>query len=498
MNQEEKIYKLDINLLIPNKYQPRKQFSEESLNELAASIKEYGIINPLIVSKTDDKYEIIAGERRYRAAKKIGLTEVPVIIKTLEEKKKAEIALIENLQRENLNPIEEARSYQDIMKVSNMTQQALGEKLGKSQSAIANKLRLLNLPENIQQAIYEKRISEKHARSLMKVESEEEQTELLKKVIENKMTVKELDNLINQNEITENDIKEAIDDIMKSLKITEEIEEKELKESDNMNNGNFFPNFNNMMGNNNNVSLNSMNMQSMVQQPVNPQSEEMVIPPMGINAMPEPMPQMVNTPVMPDVPLFNQEMNNNVPSFEEPKIIDPVMEAVPHAEETPLFGGDFNQPVEAPIYEAPQTFEMPMQNNFVEPEQNLFTPSVEIPLPQPEPIQHVEMNHTTTEMPLFNPEMNNNVPSFEEPSIVEPVIEPVPQLEETPLFGAEFNQPIEPPVYEAPVTPVSFDIPVMMEQPVDKLTELKNWLEEKGIEYKAYSNEEKHCIIIEM
>ena len=137
---------LDINLIIPNKYQPRKVFDEKALNTLSESIKTYGIINPILVRRKNDKYEIIAGERRFRAAKQIGLTEIPAIIKNADEQQMAELALIENLERQSLSPIEEAKSYEEIMRIGNHTQENLAKKIGKSQSAIANKIRLLSLP----------------------------------------------------------------------------------------------------------------------------------------------------------------------------------------------------------------------------------------------------------------------------------------------------------------------------------------------------------------
>jgi len=177
--QTEQILNLAITDLVPNKYQPRKNFDEKSLIELTKSIKEYGILNPILVRKQDDKYEIIAGERRYRAAKLAGLTEIPVIIKNIKESDLAELALIENLHRENLNPIEEAKSYEEIMRLSNLTQQSLGKKLGRSQAFIANKIRLLSLPKTIQEALINKKISERHARSLMTVTDQKHQQELL-------------------------------------------------------------------------------------------------------------------------------------------------------------------------------------------------------------------------------------------------------------------------------------------------------------------------------
>lgn len=198
MNEQEKILYLNIDLLIPNKNQPRKVFNDESLKELSISIKEYGILNPILVRQSNDKYEIIAGERRFRAAKLAGLTEVPVRVKNIDDSQLAELALIENLQRENISPIEEAKAYEEILKLTSKTEQQLSEMIGKSQSFISNKLRLLKLPNNIQQALSQRRISERHARSLMTIEDKDRQTELLNKIVNERLTVKELDNIINE------------------------------------------------------------------------------------------------------------------------------------------------------------------------------------------------------------------------------------------------------------------------------------------------------------
>ena len=240
MQNETSVLKLNTNLIIPNKYQPRKVFDEASLNALSESIKQYGIINPILVRQKDDKYEIIAGERRFRAAIIAGLPEVPVIVKTADEQQMAELALIENIQRQGLNPIEEAKSYEEIMRIGNQTQSKLAEKIGKSQAAIANKIRLLSLPEEIQNALSKKQISERHARTLINVQDKEKQMNLLERIIKEKLTVKETEEIVN---LIGNDeeIKKAISDIMKSLNIKEE-----EKEDDNMN-GNFFPNFDNTL-----------------------------------------------------------------------------------------------------------------------------------------------------------------------------------------------------------------------------------------------------------
>lgn len=190
------IQNINIDLILPNRFQPRLIFDEKSLNELAESIKEHGILEPIIVRKLNDKYEIIAGERRYKAACIAGLTQVPVIIKNLNDYKSAQIAIVENVQRKNLNPIEEAKSYKRVLDKGQITQEELAKQLSVSQSTIANKLRLLNLDISVQQALSENKISERHARSLLKITSQEQQSKILNEIIEKRLTVKELDDKI--------------------------------------------------------------------------------------------------------------------------------------------------------------------------------------------------------------------------------------------------------------------------------------------------------------
>lgn len=196
MNREPLIQNVNIDYIIPNRFQPRLTFDEKSLNELASSIKEHGIIQPLVLRRLGDKYEIIAGERRYKAAQLAGLTEVPAIISNIDDNKSAEIALVENVQRRNLNSLEEAKSYKKILDKEGLTQEELAKKIGVSQSTIANKLRLLNLTSEAQDALMNDKISERHARSLLSVTDPEKQKALLNKVISERLTVRQLDDEI--------------------------------------------------------------------------------------------------------------------------------------------------------------------------------------------------------------------------------------------------------------------------------------------------------------
>ena len=165
-NNSEVVY-LYLDDIIPNRFQPREVFDDQALKELAVSIKEHGVIQPIIVRKVENKYEIIAGERRYKASTMAGLTKIPAIVKNLDDKESSKVALIENLQRKDLTPIEEARTYQKILELDDMTQEQLAATMGKTQSSVSNKLRLLELPEEIQEALLKEKISERHARSLL-------------------------------------------------------------------------------------------------------------------------------------------------------------------------------------------------------------------------------------------------------------------------------------------------------------------------------------------
>ena len=197
-NNTEVVY-LYLDDIIPNRFQPREVFDEQALKELAVSIKEHGVIQPIIVRKVDNKYEIIAGERRYKASTMAGLNKIPAIVKNYDDKESSKVALIENLQRRDLTPIEEARTYQKILELEDdMTQEELAATMGKTQSSVSNKLRLLALPDEIQDALLNEKISERHARCLLNVENANDQVKLLNKVIDEKLTVRELDKIVKE------------------------------------------------------------------------------------------------------------------------------------------------------------------------------------------------------------------------------------------------------------------------------------------------------------
>ena len=196
MIMEKEIYEINLDDILPNRFKPRLSFDQTSLNELAESIREHGIIQPLVVRKLGDKYEIIAGERRYKAATLVGLRRVPVIVMDLDDNKSAEIAIVENIQRKEMTALEEAKSYKKLLDRGYLTQEQLAVRMGKSQSSIANKLRLLNLSTDVQEALLNERISERHARSLLQVNDETDQKNILNEIISRKLTVKQTDELI--------------------------------------------------------------------------------------------------------------------------------------------------------------------------------------------------------------------------------------------------------------------------------------------------------------
>lgn len=194
---EVKVVKVPISQIFPNPYQPRKTFADEALADLCASIKEYGVLQPLLVSPADDgRYMLIAGERRLRASRLANLTEVPVIISDYTSQQIAEIALIENLQREDLHFLEEAEGYEQLMNEFHLTQEAMAARVGKKQSTIANKLRLLRLTAPVRKVLVEAGLSERHARALLKLDDDAKRLEVLAVVVEKNFSVRQTEDYI--------------------------------------------------------------------------------------------------------------------------------------------------------------------------------------------------------------------------------------------------------------------------------------------------------------
>ncbi|MDO5039266.1 ParB/RepB/Spo0J family partition protein [Clostridium sp.] len=202
---------IPLNKIVNNADQPRKFFDSDNIAELAESIKNHGIIQPLILKKDGTKYTIIAGERRWRASKILGIKEVPAIVMDLSEKEILEVSLIENIQRQDLNPIEEALAYRKLIEDFKLTQQELSKKIGKSRVAISNTMRLINLDERVQQYLIESVISEGHGRALLSIENKDLQYEIAQRIIDENLSVREVEKLIKDLFKKKNEIKKEIE-----------------------------------------------------------------------------------------------------------------------------------------------------------------------------------------------------------------------------------------------------------------------------------------------
>lgn len=219
--KKEKIVEIDVNLVVSNKDQPRKEFEKESLEELRDSIKKYGIIQPIVVRKISGKYEIIAGERRWRAAKEANLDKVPCIIKEVDDMEAIKIALIENIQRQDLNPIEEANAFKALMDNFSLTQEEVAEAVGKSRSYIANTIRLLNLDKEILDYVSQGKISAGHGKALLSVKNKKERLDIAKAIVDKNLNVRDTEKLVSRSKTKK--IKEKVS---QKDPFVEEVEEK--------------------------------------------------------------------------------------------------------------------------------------------------------------------------------------------------------------------------------------------------------------------------------
>lgn len=303
---EKTILQVPVEDIIPNRFQPRLSFDDTSLNDLALSIKQHGIIQPLVLRRKNDKYEIIAGERRFKAAKLAGLASVPAVISNLDDNASAEVAIVENIQRKDLTAIEEAKSFQALLDKGYMTQDELARKMGLSQSAISNKLRLLTLDESVQDAILSEKISERHARTLLKVPSHEKQKELLNKIINERLTVKQLEDEIKNMELTPNN----------EINVNPEpIAPKEEMLSDN--------NKNNNLGSIEDIYSNAMDIKDIIGNEQHPEELQPVekVTPDAFFSNPEKMPNKFFNFL--EDSAANMDTNEKIPTFEIPKQENP-------------------------------------------------------------------------------------------------------------------------------------------------------------------------------
>ncbi|USG65794.1 nucleoid occlusion protein [Brevibacillus ruminantium] len=196
--ENEEIRQIPVDEIVPNPYQPRTVFDDDKIDELCQTIRTHGLIQPIVVRMRNDRYELIAGERRWRATKKLGLERIPAIVKEFNDAQTASIALIENLQREGLTAIEEAVAYQKLIELHDLTQESLAQRLGKGQSTIANKLRLLHLPQEIQDALLSRFLTERHARALIPLKDRELQLKVLQEILERDWNVKQTETRVKQ------------------------------------------------------------------------------------------------------------------------------------------------------------------------------------------------------------------------------------------------------------------------------------------------------------
>lgn len=303
---EKTILQVPVEDIIPNRFQPRLSFDDTSLNDLALSIKQHGIIQPLVLRRKNDKYEIIAGERRFKAAKLAGLASVPAVISNLDDNASAEVAIVENIQRKDLTAIEEAKSFQALLDKGYMTQDELARKMGLSQSAISNKLRLLTLDESVQEAILSEKISERHARTLLKVPSHEKQKELLNKIINERLTVKQLEDEIKNMELTPNN----------EINVNPEpLAPKEEMLSDN--------NKNNNLGSIEDIYSNAMDIKDIIGNEQHPEELQPVekVTPDAFFSNPEKMPNKFFNFL--EDSAANMDTNEKIPTFEIPKQENP-------------------------------------------------------------------------------------------------------------------------------------------------------------------------------
>ncbi len=197
-SETEEVRQIPVNQIVPNPYQPRTVFDDEKIDELCQTIRTHGLIQPIVVRVRNNQYELIAGERRLRATKKLGMERIPAIVKEFNDTQTASIALIENLQREGLTAIEEAIAYQKLIELHNLTQESLAQRLGKGQSTIANKLRLLHLPDSIQEALMGRKITERHARALIPLKHQELQEAVLEEILDREWNVKQTEQRVQQ------------------------------------------------------------------------------------------------------------------------------------------------------------------------------------------------------------------------------------------------------------------------------------------------------------
>ena len=464
MHNERKVVELNLSDVLPNRFQPRIKFDENAINELALSIQKYGVIQPIVVRQIGNKYEIIAGERRYKASKVAGKQTIPAIISELNDKDSVEIALIENVQREDLTPIEKAVSYKKILDMGYINQEELAKKVGKSQSAIANTLRLLNLSDDVQEALLENKISERHARSLLKIKDENKQVEMLNRIINERLTVRKTDEEIDK---MNNNIPE-INNVPDNFKPEEVVQIPD--------NATVAPGFMNIDAIENNAQdiikpeKPVVNMEQLLQTN-EPKQEPQHVEPTGkfFNFFDQPIEQPKQNDTFNFEKFFNNmdnSVNNNstTPAFEAPTIPD--TSVMPSAPAEPSVPTGFEVPSAPAEPSMPTGFEVPSAP--VEPS---VPTGFEAPSAPAEPSMP-----TGFEVPSAPAEPSMPT-GFEVPSAPAESSMPtgfeVSSASEIPTTSTETTGVSETPIYDVPIAPSTDSIPVI-DQPIEPSTNIGN------------------------
>ncbi len=491
-----KIVELDLNDILPNRFQPRIKFNEESITELAESIKEHGVIQPIVVRPLGDRYEIIAGERRYKASVLAGKETIQAIVTELNDKDSAEVALIENVQRQDLTPIEEAISYNKILDMGYLTQEELALKLGKTQSTIANKLRLLKLDDEVQEALLESKISERHARSLLKLTDKNKQKQMLAKIISERLTVRRTDEEINKM-MNEND--------NRNIEIID-------------------------FGNQNDTTnvINPTNVGENYNIPATPIVEDVVsnIPPVAVQESPITNPGFMNVEQIENTA---QDINVAPSLANMDALLTPVDTgaSTPAPSVTPTESFGFSKDTDDADDSSAEAMLKPgrffnlsdMENSVLEPSQKVFTnpdPIMQSNAMITEPSTNAQSVVETPIPPVGAPPINNFVTNFdntitERPTPIIPV-NPEP-LVQTPIMESRSNQTISVPNYSelestmyGPVSPIAPSIPEIpvgqnnMKQAIDIIRECTSKIEALGfeIETEEYDFEDMYQAIFKI
>ena len=464
MKDSRQVVLLKLDDILPNRFQPRIKFDEKAIVDLSESIKEHGVIQPIIVRRVSDKFEIIAGERRYKASVMAGKSTIPAIIVDLNDKDSSEIALIENIQRQDLTPIEEAISYRKILDMGYLTQEALAAKLGVAQPTIANKLRLLNLDDEVQEALLDGKISERHARSLLKLPNSSLQREVLNKIITEKMTVRRTDEVID-NMTKKND--SSVFDSLENNTINTFEESTNINQ--NLNNEDVYSNDkSDDVPPSINVEVLDFGFEEPTSTP-NISSEQIPSNPIVQDVDPvNSFNQNIVQPVILDNSYIEQPINNQMSvEPQAPTNIEPqTMSTEANVETDNIVVDEFQHPT-------PRFFTM------VSPDYQTEMPEQPVSTPEPEPINYNNVN-------VDNNSSNNNI-IYEQPSIPdnsvntnifntqiipEPMVPEVPQPVSVVEPVPQVMTPVEPEVIQMeepkPVEPV---IPVIPQnEPVAQMT----------------------------